>query len=157
MSTWLVYLLIGALISLVIVSAVAIWKYRSEQRKLRALDIAAVDDMDPLDFERYIARLLKSRGFRDIRLTERYDYGVDIIAHKDDVSWGVQVKRYHGLVKAEAVRQVFTALVRYKCDRAMVVTNSVFSRPAKELAADNNCVLVNRDELAKWIVAFQAG
>lgn len=142
---------------LVIVAAVAIWRYRTEQRKLRALDIAAIDTMDPLEFERYVATLLKHRGFTNVRLTERYDYGVDIIAEKDGVRWGVQVKRYSNLVKAEAVRQVFTALVRYKCDRSMVVTNSTFSRPAQELADDNNCVLIDRDELAQWIVGFQNG
>ena len=38
----------------------------------------------------------------------------------------------------------------------MVVTNSVFSRPAKELAADNNCVLIDRDTLAEWIFDFRA-
>ena len=112
--------------------------------------------MDPLEFEVYVAKLLQHQGFRNVRLTEKFDYGVDIIAEKDGTRWGVQVKRYANMVKADAVRQVFTGLVRYKCDRSMVVTNShSFSRPARELAADNNCVLVGRDELAKWIVDFQ--
>lgn len=133
MSQILTYVMGGVVIVLTAVITVVIWRYKTEQRKLRALDTAAVDDMDPLEFERYVATLLRNRGFRNVALTERYDYGVDIIAHKDGVSWGVQVKHYKNLVKAEAVRQVFTALVRYKCERAMVVTNSVFSRPAKEL------------------------
>ncbi len=137
------------------VSGLAIWNYRREQRKLRALDIVAIGTMDPLAFEVYIAKLLKHRGFRNVRLTERFDYGVDVIAEKDGVRWGVQVKRYNNMVKAEAVRQVVTALIRYKCDRGMVVTNSTFSRPARELAADNRCVLIGRDELAEWIVRFQ--
>lgn len=142
-------------ILLAIVGGLAFWKYRREQRRLRALDIAAIDAMDPLEFEAYVAKLLKYRGFRNVRLTERYDYGVDVIAEKDGIRWGVQIKRYSNMVRAEAVRQVFTALVRYKCDRAMVVTNSTFSRPARELATDNHCVLVGRDELAEWIVEFQ--
>ena len=88
-------------------------------------------------------------------LIEKYDYGVDIIAEKDGIRWGVQVKRYSNMVKAEAVRQVVTALIRYKCDRAVVVTNSTFSRPARELATDNKCVLVDRNVLSEWIVEFQ--
>ena len=144
-----------AVVLLIAAGGFAFWKYRREQRKLRALDIAAIDTMDPLEFEVYIAKLLKYRGFSNVRLTEKYDYGVDIIADKDDIRWGVQVKRYGNMVKAEAVRQVFTALVRYKCNRAMVVTNSTFSRPAKELAADNKCVLVDRDVLSEWIVDFR--
>lgn len=148
-------LFVALLLILAVVATVAIWRYRTTQRKLRALDIAAIDTMDPLEFEKYVAKLLKHRGFINIKLTERYDYGVDIVAEKDNVRWGVQVKRYKRLVKAEAVRQVVPALVRYKCDRSMVVTNSTFSRPARELASDNNCVLVDRDQLAQWIVEFQ--
>jgi len=66
--------------------------------------------MTGLEFERYVARLLKSKGYNNIRLTEEYDYGIDIIAEKDGIRWGIQVKRYSGLVSADAVRQVITAL-----------------------------------------------
>lgn len=139
-----------------VVGVLAIWKHQRDQRKLRALDIAAIDTMDPLEFEVYVAKLLKHKGFRNIQLTEKFDYGVDIIAEKDGTRWGVQVKRHADMVKADAVRQVVTGLVRYGCTRPMVVTNSrTFSRPAHELAADNKCVLVGRDELAEWIVQFQ--
>lgn len=140
---------------LVIVGALAIWRYRRDRRRLRALDVAAIDTMDALEFEVYVAKLLKHRGFTNVQLTERFDYGVDVIAEKDGIRWGVQVKHYNNMVKAAAVRQVVTALVRYKCDRAMVVANNVFSRPAKELAADNKCVLIDRDALTEWIVQFQ--
>ncbi|MGH7218195.1 MAG: restriction endonuclease [Candidatus Microsaccharimonas sp.] len=145
----LVFLVIGA-------GGLIFWKYRRTQQKIRALDIAAIDSMDPLLFEEYVAKLLRYRGYTSVALTAQYDLGVDIVAEKDGVRWGVQVKRYKNTVKAEAVRQVFTALVRYKCDRAMVVTNSDYSRPARILADDNNCVLVNRDQLAEWIVDFQS-
>lgn len=149
-------ILVGLLSGVVVVTigGIIFWRYRKVQQKLRALDIAAIDTMDPLEFEVYVARLLRSQGFTSVRLTERYDYGVDIVAHKNGVTWGVQVKRYSNIVKAEAVRQVVTALIRYKCDRAIVVTNSTFSRPATELAADNKCVLIDRDQLADWIVQF---
>lgn len=151
----LIWIGISLALTLLIIGCLALRQYRQAQRKLRALDIAAIDAMDPLEFEVYVGKLLKHRGFSNIRITEKYDYGVDIIAQKDGLVWGVQVKRYGGLVKADAVRQVVTALIRYKCDRAMVVTNSTFSRPARELAADNKCVLIGRDELAEWIVDFQ--
>ncbi len=145
----------AGVVALLVIVGVTLWKYQSTRRKMKALDVAAVDTMDPLEFERFVEMLLKDQGFTRTQQTERYDYGVDIVAYKDGVTWGVQVKRYNHMVKAEAVRQVFTALTRYKCDRAMVVTNNVFSRPAKVLAADNNCILIDRDELAKWILKFQ--
>jgi HJR/Mrr/RecB family endonuclease len=64
-----------------------------------------------------------------------------------------QAKRYSNMVGATAVRQVYTALARYGCDRAMVVTNNIFSRPAKILAQDTNCILVDRDVLSEWVLA----
>ncbi len=111
---------------------------------------STISTMTGLEFERYVAKLLKSKGYSHIRLTEVYDYGVDIVAIKDSITWGIQVKRYSGLVKAEAVRQVVTALRIYHCDRAMVITNSNFSRPAVTLADSNDCVLVDGRKLARW-------
>lgn len=152
----LAYTLSGLLLIAVLMIGVVIRKRRVEQQKLRALDRAAIAHMDPIAFEGYVAKIMKSRGFTGVRLTERFDYGVDIIAHKDGVRWGVQVKHYKDLVKAAAVRQVYTGLARYKCDRAMVVTTGRFSRPAQVLATDNNCVLIDGDQLAEWIIDFQA-
>jgi restriction system protein len=106
--------------------------------------------MTGLEFEMYVAHLLRINGYKNVRLTEKYDLGVDIIAIRDGIRWGIQVKRYSGLVKADAVRQVVTALNHYGCDRAMVITNSTYSKTAQELARCNGCALVDRKILLKW-------
>jgi HJR/Mrr/RecB family endonuclease len=106
--------------------------------------------LDGLAFERYITNLLPRQGFVNIRLTERYDLGVDIIAQKGGVIWGIQVKHHKGLVKASAVREVVTALNVYGCQRAMVVTSSFFSTPAVKLAVSNHCVLIDGNDLSNW-------
>ncbi|MFZ2545068.1 MAG: restriction endonuclease [Candidatus Saccharimonadales bacterium] len=103
-----------------------------------------IDSMNGLDFEQYVAGLLRKNGFHNVSLTERYDFGVDIIAEKDGVRWGIQAKRHSGLVKAAAVRQVVTGLRLYNCDQAMVITNSTYSVVARRLATGNDCVLVDR-------------
>jgi len=110
-----------------------------------------IDQMTGLQFEQCVAGLLKAQGYHRIRLTEQFDYGVDIIAAKDGIRWGIQVKRYSGLVGAGAVRQAVTALNIYGCDRAMVITNSSYSYVAIELAVSNGCVLIDRDTLTKWV------
>lgn len=139
---WLVGILISlALVVYKITRKVSRWSYK------RSPNMAEIDSMTGLEFERYIAKLLNSQGYGAIRLTEEYDLGVDIIAHKDSQQWGIQVKRYSGLVKADAVRQVVTALKLYQCNKAMVITNSYFSNVAKSLADSNDCVLVDREGL----------
>jgi restriction system protein len=157
---------------LLILTAAALWAYRADLLyglaaimillaviKLRRLVRSRhrktmptnIDAMSGLDFECYIADLLISHGFRIISLTERYDMGVDIVAEKDGQRWGIQVKRYSGLVKAAAVRQVVTALKFYNCERAMVITNSTYSKVARQLAESNDCVLIDRPQLLKLI------
>ena len=122
------------------------WRFMTKHRFTWLHDI---DSMDGLEFEYYVAELLRKNGYLNISLTERYDYGVDIIAEKDGVRWGIQAKRYSGLVKAEAVRQVVTGLRLYDCDQAMVITNSTYSVVAQRLAAGNDCVLVDRAGLKR--------
>lgn len=106
-----------------------------------------LDAMTWAEFEYFVAEWLKNRGYTNVKLTEKYDLGVDIIAKKDGITWGVQVKHYRGLVGIEAIRQVVVALKKYKCDRAMVVTTGAFSRPAIELAKSQDCVLIDGSKL----------
>jgi len=139
--------LLGAISLLIVYKSI---KKMKTWRSNRNPSMTAIDNMTGIEFERYVARLLKSKGYNNIRLTEEYDYGIDIIAVKDGITWGIQVKRYSGLVKANAVRQVVTALKKYNCDRAMVISNSTYSEVAKDLARSNECVLVDRKGLLEW-------
>ena len=111
-----------------------------------------IDQMTGLEFEKYLVVLLKNQGYRSVRLTEKYDYGVDIIAMKDGIKWGIQAKRYTGLVDVDAVRQVVTALAKYNCQRSMVITNSYYTEVAKEMARCNKRILIDRDKLKHWVV-----
>jgi restriction system protein len=140
----LLYLLVGIILLAILIGSIR--ASGSRQRKQRFTYTANIDTMDGLEFEKYVAQLLKTRGYSKVKLTEKYDLGVDIIAMKDGVRWGIQVKRYSGLVGASAVRQVVTALPLFNCDREMV-TNSSYTKNAEKLAAGNNCMLVGRDGL----------
>ena len=93
--------------------------------------LSHVDTMTGLEFEKYVAKYLRNQGYKT-NLTEKYDLGIDIVAVQDGIRQGVQVKRYKGVVGANAVRQSVTALNLYDCDRAMVVTNSYFSNTASQ-------------------------
>lgn len=122
------------------------WKFLQH---CRFAQFKNIDAMDGLEFEYYVVKLLQRNGFNNVSLTEKYDFGVDIIAEKDGIRWGIQAKRYSGPVGADAVRQVVTGLRLYACDKAMVVTNSTFSTFAKKLAFGNDCVLIDRARLKR--------
>jgi HJR/Mrr/RecB family endonuclease len=139
---YVILLLIGLSLLLLLVK-----KINKLRRRKIILALSEIDFMSGEDFELYLADLLKNNGFHNVRLTEKYDMGIDIIAEKHGIRWGIQVKRYSGLIKVAAVRQVVTALNFYNCDRSMVITNSYFSKTAISLAKSNNCVLIDRKSL----------
>ena len=66
----------------------AILFLRHRLRRLLPLD---VDMMDGQEFEYYCADLLKSQGFLEVEVTRASgDYGVDILAEKDGVTYAIQ-------------------------------------------------------------------
>lgn len=90
------------------------------------------------DYEQFCADELKKYGFKNIRLTKSSgDYGVDIVCEKRGEKWAVQCKYYSSHVGLGAVQQAAAGKAMYECDRAMVITNSVFTSQAKELAMQN--------------------
>ena len=96
------YILTAIVLMLVVRRVVnLIRNFHATVRNLRLQD---VDTMDGITFEHYVTRLLIEHGYTNVSHTEQYDYGVDIVAEKDGIRWGIQVKRYSGLVKAAAVR-----------------------------------------------------
>jgi HJR/Mrr/RecB family endonuclease len=139
-----------ALLLLGLVILARIFRKLTKRNTTRHLSYSPVDSMSGIEFERYVADLLRHQGYSQVQLTERYDLGIDIIAKKEGLVWGIQVKRYNTPVKLAAVRQAVAALQYYSCDRAMVITNSSFSAAAKDLAASNSCVLVDGQRLMRW-------
>ena len=154
----LLIILLIALISILFVGTfafVAFIRYHKRQ-KLRALSTAQVDAMDGFQFEQYVAGLLSYQGYSHIQVTQASgDYGIDVIAVKDGQRWAIQSKRYSKPVSQAAIREAVAGAVYYQCQRSMVVATNTFTKHAKALARSNGTVLVDRDKLAEWILAFQ--
>lgn len=108
------------------------------------------DEMDGGEFEGYCAGLLSGEGWEIVCLTAASgDYGADIIAKRGGILYAIQCKRYEKPVGVAAVQEVRAATAHYKCARAAVMTNSVFTRQAKELAAENGVELWDGEALRR--------
>lgn len=118
---------------------------------LAEMELAKVDIMDGVDFEAYVANLLRGRGYITTVTKASGDQGVDIVAQKAGVRFAIQVKRQSQKVSRRAVADAVAGKVLYDCSKAMVITNNYFQGGAEQLAYANDCELVDRDELISWI------
>lgn len=108
-------------------------------------ELAKIDAMNGLDFERYCARLLYMFGFKNVKVTPSSgDFGVDIIAIDGATTFAVQCKRYSGNLGAKPIQEVYTGMRHYGANNALVITNSFFSDKAKQLADETGVTLWDR-------------
>jgi restriction system protein len=133
------------------------YRQRMRLKALRAIQISHIDTMTGEEFEQYVAELLRFQGYKT-RMTPRSgDYGVDIVASKGGTKTAVQIKRYSNKLDQKPIREAVTGMAvrQYGCTKAMVVTNSTFTKAAAFLAAESGCELVDREKLGEWVLRFQ--
>lgn len=106
------------------------------------------DDMDGGEFELYCADLLEKSGFTDVEVTKAsHDYGVDILAEKDGVSYAFQCKCYTEPVGIKAVQEIYAGRDYYDCMVGVVMTNQYFTTPAVNVAKKLKIMLWDRGYL----------
>lgn len=94
-----------------------------------------VSKMGGIDFEYYIAQLLRDNGYKNVEVTAiSNDYGIDVFATKRKIRYAIQCKRYSKRVGVEAVQQAASGCIYHDYDIAVVLTNSNFSYQAINLA-----------------------
>ena len=107
-----------------------------------------VDEMDGYEFEKYCAACLREMDFEDVSLTPKSgDFGVDIVAKKEGVTYGIQCKRYDGPVGVTAVEEVYAGRDYYDLMVGAVMTNSVFTPAAQKMARKLKILLWDKDFL----------
>lgn len=104
--------------------------------------------MDGVDFENFCSKWLRKEGYKKIRTTPiSGDYGIDLLAEKGGVTYGIQCKRWKDTVGIGAVQEACAGIAYYSCDKAMVITNSEFSQAAENLAEANGVDMIDGETL----------
>ena len=99
--------------------------------------------MDGHQYEQKCAQYLREQGYTNVTVTRGSgDQGVDITAMKDGKKHAIQCKYYEGSVGNKAIQEVYAGAAFYNCSVAMVITNSFFTKSAKELAKKLKVILV---------------
>jgi restriction system protein len=143
-------IIVGVVISLII--AYSILKGMKHRDRLRKSGINVIDQMKGIQFEHYLSELFHSQGYKVHVTPAAGDYGADLILSKDGEKIVIQAKRYSKNVGIKSVQEVAGAKTYYQATEAWVVTNSFFTKAAKELASKLDVTLVNREELITYIL-----
>lgn len=117
----------------------------------RFITMYLVDAMDGFQFETFLVEIFQTIGF-DVKETKRTaDQGADLFVSRFGRNMVIQAKNYTGSVGNAAVQQAISAKAFYGCDEAMVVTNSYYTKSAKELASTAGVRLIDREGLQSYL------
>lgn len=137
---WIMLALVTAVF--LIISAMAV--YRRFHKKYPN----TIDEMEGHDFEYFCAELLKKRGFKEVEVTRGSgDYGVDILAEKEGITYAIQCKCYTDPVGVKAIQEAYAGRDYYDRMVGAVLTNQYFTSPAVEAAKKLKILLWDRGYL----------
>ena len=138
------------IIIIVLIFLISVFSLTRKYR--RKYDIQSLDEIEGHDFEYYCAELLKKRGFEEVSVTKGSgDYGVDVLAEKDRVTYAIQCKAYTTPVGVKAVQEACAGREFYDRMVGAVLTNQYFTKPAVEAAKKLKILLWDRGYLDSMI------
>lgn len=110
------------------------------------------DLLEGHEFEYYCADLLMKRGFQEVEVTRGSgDYGIDILAERDGVTYEIQCKCYSAPVGVKAVQEAYAGRDYYDRMVGAVLTNQYFTAPAAEAAKKLKILLWDRDYMERMM------
>lgn len=131
-------------------------KEKKKQQILLNEGISKIDRLTPIEFEDYVARIFRMKGYSAKTTIASNDYGIDVVLEKNTEKIGVQVKKYSNTVGIKAVQEVISGMKYYGCSKGMVVTNAKdYTRQARNLAESCNIKLIAYDGLVNIILELQ--
>lgn len=108
------------------------------------------NNLDPLEYEQYCARLLQQSGWDAKVTTASGDQGADVIAVKNQKKLILQCKLYKKPVGNKAVQEIIAAKQFYHADYAAVISNASYTISARQLANSTNIKLLHHDFLQEY-------
>ena len=121
-----------------------------------------LQQMDPYDFEHFVAELWNRMGWETEVSSAAMDEGVDVTARKQhpyEQTTLIQAKRYgpNTTVGSPDIQQYASLSQQYDgIDKVIVVTTNEFTAQARDLAGRLNVKLIDGDDLAALITQYDA-
>jgi len=96
--------------------------------------LSDIETMTGYEFEDFLVTLFTQLGYRVEQKKRSHEQGLDLLLIRHGEKIACQAKRQKSPVGNKAVQQVIAAREHYRCQRGLVVTNTRFTTPAKQLA-----------------------
>lgn len=146
MDTYQLIIIIVICAVAMLVSAALYLLQRARRRMPKDFDL-----MEGHEFEAFCAELLKQCGFQNVEVTRGSgDYGVDILAEKEGITYAIQCKCYNAPVGVKAVQEAYAGRDYYDRMVGAVLTNQYFTQPAMEAAKKLKILLWDRERLESF-------
>lgn len=111
-----------------------------------------MDSMEGHEFEYFCADILRKKGFIEVEVTKGSgDYGIDILAEKEGVTYAIQCKCYQVPIGVKAIQEAYAGRDYYDRMVGVVMTNQYFTAPAVEAAKKLKILLWDRGYLDRMM------
>lgn len=104
------------------------------------MELTELRQIDPFEFEEYVADRFRDKGYECYVTSSTGDFGVDVIAEKDNEKIAIQCKRYakHNKVGVKDIYPIQAGKDFYDCNKAILVTTSSLNDNARVLCKKLN-------------------
>lgn len=140
----------GTTMTLVVLWSIVIWQRR--QRSIHGhLNIEQLYALTPYDFEHFVGRVFRKKGYNVTLRGSSGDMGVDLeVCKKGDHKRAiVQCKRYRRKVGPETIRELYGTMLHERVAHAFLVTTADISAGAREWAKNKPLTLIDGTTLVQ--------
>lgn len=110
-------------------------------------ECSSTTGINGFEYELYVQKKFNQYGWESFCTKKTGDQGADVVAKKSNFTIVVQCKRYSKPVGNKAVQEAYAAKSYYNADRAIVVTNNAYTKPAMQLAQNLGILLIGDEDI----------
>ena len=133
------------------------WQRLQPRQSVPLLEVADLQAMSPVDFEKYVGQLFRQKGYRVKLRGRKGDLGVDLELTKPGGKRAiVQCKRYQNTIDPKIVRELYGTLIHEQVAHAFLVTTADISNAAREWAQFKPITLIDGETLVKIAATLTA-
>ena len=148
---------IGWLATLLVLWGLVWWRgWQEEAKPLAPLTLEALYNLHPADFERYVARLFRQKGYKASVRGRSGDLGVDLVVTRQGGKRAiVQCKRYRNTIGPDIVRELYGTLMHEGVSHTFLVTTADISDSARAWAQGKPMTLIDGPTLVEIAQSLQ--